>query len=81
MLVAATKTEAEHHAGMLSDDEVVELKAQVEPAPGRPASVFVEVAIGGIEQQRIVRGIELDVLAAQPHQLVDLLAQDLGDVG
>src|SRR5262249_17323143 len=36
---------------------------------------------GGIKQQRIVRSIELDVFAAEPHELVDLLTKDLGDVG
>jgi hypothetical protein len=66
---------------MLSEDNVVELEAEVKPALGRPASVFIEVAIGGIKQERIVGCVELDVLAAQPHELVDLLTQDLGNVG
>jgi hypothetical protein len=28
-----------------------------------------------------VGSVELDVLAAEPHELVDLLTKDLGDVG
>jgi hypothetical protein len=73
--------EAERDARTLSEDDIVELKAEVEPALGRPASALVEGAIGGIEEERIVGSVELDVLAAEPHELVDLLAEDLGDIG
>ena len=73
--------EAERNAGTLSEDDVVELETEVEPALGRSASAGVEVAIGGIEEQWIVGSIELDVFTAQPHELVDFLAQDFGDVG
>jgi hypothetical protein len=72
---------AERNAGTLSEDDVVELEAEVEPTLGRPASALIEVAIGGIKEERIVGSVELDVLAAEPRELVDLLAQDLGDVG
>src|SRR5262249_1522701 len=60
LLVAATKMKAERHAGALSEDDVVEFEAEVEPALGRPASAGVELAIGGIKKQRIVRSVELD---------------------
>ena len=72
--------EAERNAGTLSEDDVVELEAEVKPALGRPTSALVKVAIGRIEQQRIVGSVELDVLAAQAYELIDLLAQDLGNV-
>jgi hypothetical protein len=59
----------------------LELEAEVKPALGRPASAGIEVAIGGIKEEQIVGSVELDVFAAQPHELVDLLTQDFGDVG
>jgi hypothetical protein len=76
LLVAATKMETECNARTLSEDDVVEL----EPALGRPPPAFVVLAIGGIEE-RIVGSVELDVFAAEPYELVDLLAEDLGDIG
>jgi hypothetical protein len=63
------------------DDGLVVRYPELEPALGRPASALIEVAIGGIERKRIVGSVELDVSAAQAHELVDLLAQDPGDVG
>jgi hypothetical protein len=81
LLVAATKMEAERNAGTLSEDDVIKLEPEIEPALDRPSSALIEVAIGGIKQERIVGSVELDVLAAEPHELVDLLTKDLGDVG
>ena len=78
-LVPAAEVEAERHAGMVSDDDVVELEAELEPALGRPAAALVEVAIAGVEEQRVVGRVELDVGGAELDELVDLLAQDLGD--
>src|SRR5947209_6515583 len=45
LLIAATKMKAERNAGTLSEDDVVELEAEVEPTLGRPASALIEVAI------------------------------------
>jgi hypothetical protein len=59
--------ESERNAGTLSEDDVLELETEVEPALGRPASAGVEVAIGRIKKEWIVGSVELDVFAAQPH--------------
>ena len=79
-LVAAAEVEAEGHAGMIADHVVVELEAEVEPALRRPAAALVEVPVARVDEQRIVRRVELDVGRAEPDELVDLLAQDLGHV-
>jgi hypothetical protein len=47
----------------------------------RVALRFVERPSRGIEQQRIVRRVDLDVGRAEAHQLLDLVAQDRDHVG
>ena len=79
-LVPAAEVEAERDPVVLADDEVVELEPELEPALGRPPAARVEVAVARIEEQRVVRRVELDVGGAEANELVDLLAQDLGDV-
>lgn len=80
LLVAATKMQAERNAGTLSEDDVVQLETEVKPALGGQPN-GVDGAIGGIEEQRIVGSVELDVFADQPHEPVDFVAQDFGEVG
>ena len=65
---------------MVADDEVVELEAELEPTVGRPAAALVEVAVARVEEERVVRRVELDVACAEPNELVHLLAQDLRHV-
>lgn len=72
--------EAEHHAEVVGDDDVIELRAELDPPIGRPTPALVELPIRGIDEQRIVRGVELDVGGAETDELGDLLAKDLRDV-
>src|SRR5436309_6012492 len=80
-LIAAAEVEAEGDARVISDDVVVELDTELEPALGRPAATFVEPAVCRIDEQRVVRCVQLDVHRAEPHELVDLLTEEFGDVG
>jgi hypothetical protein len=64
ILVPATQREAEPHARVVSEDDVVEFEVEVEPALGWLACAGVEVAVGGVEQQWVVGSVELDVVAA-----------------
>ncbi len=63
------------------DHSVVELDAVGEPTIQRPAARFVEGSPPLVDQQRIVRGVELNVGAAEPDQFPDLFAHDLDDIG
>ena len=79
-LVPAAEVHPERHARMVADDEVVELEAELQPAVGGPAAGLVELPVAGVEEEGVVRRVELDVAGAEAHELVDLLAEDLGDV-
>ena len=65
---------------VLAHHQVVELRPELDPSIGRPASALVELAVPGIDQQRVLRGVELDVRGAQTDELHDLVAKDLRDV-
>src|SRR5919106_337846 len=65
---------------MLPYNMVVELYASTHPAVEVPASSLVELAGRGVKEQRVVRRVELDVGRTKPHQLLDLIAQDLRHV-
>ena len=80
-LIAAAQVEAERGRPPGLDHRVVELDRAGQPPLGRPAARLVERPPGRVDQQRIVRRVELDVRAAQPHQLGGLVAQDGGHVG
>jgi hypothetical protein len=73
--------EAERDVGCGVDDRVVELDPAREPLLQRPASRFVEGLPDRVNQQRVMRGVELHVGASEPLQLLDLLDEDGGDVG
>ena len=60
------------------DHRVVERQPVLDPALGRPAPLLVEGAPVGVDQQRIVRRVELHVPAAQPGELANLAAQQVG---
>src|SRR5207244_7246854 len=80
-LVASAGVEAGRDVSVVADDVVVELETALECAFGRPPAALVEVAIPRVDEQRVVRRVELDVRCAETHELVDLLPQQLGDVG
>ena len=79
-LVALAEVEAGHHARAVAEHVVVELGAEAQPTARGPAAAGVEVAVALLHEQRVVRRVELDVRAAEAGELVDLGAQDLGDV-
>ena len=79
-LVSPAEVEAEGDVRMIADHVVVQLETQLEPPLGRPAAALVELPVPRIDQQRVLRRVQLDVRRAEPHQLVDLLAEQLGDV-
>jgi hypothetical protein len=72
---------AERHVRVVADHGIVELEAEFEPAIRRPAAARVELSVPGIDQERVLRRVELDVGRSEANELVDLLAEDLGDVG
>ena len=78
-LVSTAQVHRERDTFVLPIDEVVELEAEIEPTLRRPAPARIEVAVGRVDEQRVVRRVELNVGGAQTDELVDLLAQDLGD--
>ena len=66
---------------MAVDDGVVELDARVEH-PGRiAATLTVALADGFVEQRRILRRVDLHVLAAKAPELFDLTAREVHEVG
>src|SRR5207247_8338297 len=79
-LVPAAEVEAEGDLGMTADDDVVELEPELEPPLGRPATALVERAVVRVDEERIVRRVELDVGRAETSELVDLLSEELGNV-
>ena len=66
---------------MPGDDRVVELDAGVEQSIGIAAALAVALADRLVEQRRVLRRIDLDVLAAEPRQLGDLAAREVDEVG
>src|SRR5215210_824302 len=79
-LVAPAQVEGESDAGVVPYHVVVELDAAGHPAVEGPAPLLVEGAGLRVKQERVVRGVELDILGAEADQLVHLLAQDLRHV-
>src|SRR5439155_4632003 len=55
-------------------------EAQLEPPLGRPTAALIELAVGRIDEQWVVRCVELEVRGAQAHQLIDVLAEQFSHV-
>ena len=70
---------AKGDVGKRADHGVVQLDASPQPLIGAPTLPLVEASGRWVDQQRIVRRVELDIGAAQAHQLGHLFAQDVGD--
>ena len=66
---------------MAADDRVVHLDAGVDEPVGIGAALDVARAQRGIEQRRVLGRVDLDVGAAQPHQLLDLAPVEVDHVG
>ena len=56
--------------GVALDDRVVELDARVEHLVGIAAALAVALANRLVEQRRVLRRVDLDVVAAEPPQLL-----------
>src|SRR5207249_393259 len=80
-LVPPADVEAEGDARTIPDHRVVHRDAVSEPAREAPAPRLVEGPRPVVEQERVVRRVELDVERTPPDQLRDLGAQDVDDVG
>ena len=63
------------------DDRVVELDAGVEHLVRIAAALPVALADRLVEQRRVLRRVDLDVLAAEPAQLRDLAPREVHEVG
>ena len=80
-LVAASDVKPESHIAKPVHYRVVQFDAQREPPVKTPAKVLVENARSGIEQQAIMRRVDLDVSRAEAHEFGNFLTQDADDVG
>ena len=80
-MIAAADVDAEGDAGVAVDDRVVELDAGVEHLVGIAAALAVALANRLVEQRRVLRRVDLDVLAAQALQLGDLAPGEIHEVG
>ena len=80
VLVAAAQVEAEGHARRGVDHRVVELDAVRQPALGRPAAGLVERAPRRVDEERVVRRVDLEVRRAEAGELADLVDEDRDDV-
>jgi hypothetical protein len=80
-VVAAADVDAELHAGVALDDRVVELDARVEHPVGIAAALPIALANGLVEQRGVLRRVDLDILAPEPAQFLDLAAGEVDDVG
>ena len=72
--------EPEGHAGVPLDDRVVQLDAEVDHLLGIAAALPVALAHLRVEQRTVLRPVDLDVGAAQAHQLLHLAPRDVHDV-
>ena len=66
LVVAAADVDAERHAGVAVDDRVVQLDAGVEQAIRIAPALPVAFADLLVEERRILRCVNLDVLASEP---------------
>ncbi len=73
VLVALAQVKAEGHAGRRVDHRVVQLDAIADPALGAPAARLVEGPPLGVDQQRVVGCVQLDVGAPEALQLAHLV--------
>ena len=76
VLVALAEMEAERDLGRRVDHRVVELDPVGQEPIHRPPARLVERAPSRVDQQRVVRRVELHVAAAEPRQLAHLVDQD-----
>ncbi len=81
LVIAPADVDAEGQAGVSLDDRVVQLDRRVEHAIGIAAAGAVALADGLVEQPGILRGVNLDVLAAEARELGNLAAGEIHDVG
>src|SRR5438067_13173839 len=81
LVVAAADVQTEDHARVAADDRVVHLDAGVDQPVGIAAARDVARPQRGIEQGRVLGRVDLNVRAAQPHQLLDLATIEVHDVG
>src|SRR5205823_12787114 len=66
---------------VLPDHRVVHLDRRVDHAVGVAPALLVALAHLGIEQRRVLGGVDLDVAAAQADQLLDLASGEIDHVG
>src|SRR5262249_56146428 len=80
-LVAPAQMESEGGGPPGVDHRVVQFDPVAEPALKRPAACLVKGPPGWVDEQRVMRRVELDVAASEPDQLGYLVAQDRHHVG
>ena len=66
---------------MAPDDGVVHVDARVDERVRIAAAFLVSIAHRGIQKRRVLRGVDLDIRAAEPDQLLDLAPREVDHVG
>src|SRR5690242_9901682 len=80
-VVATTDVKAERDARVTSDDGVVHLDAAIDELVGIISAGSIALPNLGIEEGRVLWGVELNVFAAEPDQFVDLGSENVDHVG
>ena len=80
-LISPTKVKAEGYIREIRHERVVQLDTEFQPFIELPAPGLIKGAGFGIEQQGIVRRVDLDIGRAQTHQLDHFISENVDDVG
>jgi hypothetical protein len=80
-VVPAADVDAEGDAWLTVDDRVVELDARVQHPIRIRAAPAIAFADRLVEQRRVLRRVDLHVLAAEPRELGDLAPREVDQVG